>query len=587
MMILGWLGMSSLRSNRGVVPSVRARSVVLRRQGVGGSVMAMVPESDTHGLAARDATNVVRPASQVHRPGGHVFRWTMGSLVRFMMALFVGMLPVASAVYRPDFADEHYYAMAAIRVSLGERPYFDHVNVQSPLHSLVGGALLAATGTAISPTGGMLLRLLTAASEVVTLIALAGVSRRLSSSSGASWVVLLALAAISLNISWTWYGGLIQNTSLSMAFFVVSLLFMLGWLEQNRDGWRLMLSGLLAGLSISTRLQMAPMCLALACALFAGRDEWPTIATSVGRWAIGAVVGLVPLAALWVQDPSWVYWCLVQFHVLSGEARELVGYPTSWEDTFLKTLFIILNPTHLAWTALLVITASGIRTVEPMPRPLLALSVGVMSMAFMSAIAPTTTHFYHILPISISLWLPFSWVSARMDVTRLRLALVAGTAMIPLTFSTAEAKGGWQWRPADVGGPTVAQRWEEQLEALDATIDDVGSVESLYALPLVWLGRRPKSVRVMGPFLWLLGNLPPARAVELEVGPHRDAMNDAWEALPPTAVLTWVSAMPEGRERRLEQDYLLRLAGGRGWVIDSHIGNWVVMKPARGGPSVP
>jgi len=170
----------------------------------------------------------------------------------------------------------------------------DFLYLQPPLHSW-----LFAPFALIFPDHILLsMRLATAGCAVATL-ALLMAALRIGGIARGSAIAATLLVAGSAAFQFT--GSVVRNDMLPTLLASAGLLFALLGLERLRSGWWLA-AGIAFGLAISTKLNFAPLGLAIGLfvLLTAGGRLWRAAAWLAG----GALIGLAPMAISWALAPD-------------------------------------------------------------------------------------------------------------------------------------------------------------------------------------------------------------------------------------------------------------------------------------------
>jgi hypothetical protein len=287
------------------------------------------------------------------------FRWGRRALPSLVVLVCLSAWLVPISLGRLIDADEGYLLMAARLVSEGHWPYRDFFLPQVPLLPAVFATVFAVFGRSWLVARVFSGLVAVAMGWLVYREALSSTRRQIS-----GWFAAALFCLSGSTIGWL---TIVKGYGLSALFLLLAAL-LLGTAirsEDNREapshrrvGISLVAAGLAAGLAASTRLYAVLVMPALALYLLGKLGFGRTALRRIGLYAVGSLLGLVPILVCFVRAPRAFLFDTVRYHAVREYGQDsLLGTVGAKLPSVLKTMGIDALATYgeRQWMALAVV----------------------------------------------------------------------------------------------------------------------------------------------------------------------------------------------------------------------------------------
>lgn len=490
----------------------------------------MVDSADTLRLVARQMAS---PATLLFPPLARPSAgWQERALAAAQIAAFILILAglVALALYAPDNHDEAQYAATAV-LSRDGLPFRDFLSLQPPVHALLYAPLAAW----FSGDTFLVMRLATALTAGLLLIAVYGAQRRLGVSALSATIASIALAGCA---AFQFAGSVVRNDMLAALFMAAGIAATIPRRSSADASRRWAVAGLLLGLAAATKLSYVP---ALVAPLFVLRRD----AAAWRPYLAGAALGLAPLLALAAVAPAQAWYGLIEFGVhapfhwyTANGLDDRVGLASKFAGTAQS---LARGP---ALPALAIILVAHRRMRRPRHRMLAAMLIA----GLVGALMPTPTHLPYLMPLLPPLFILAGRALDGLRDERRAIAIV-GLAMFALIGSSRSTRVLTGRTDADRSAVAVdgQTRWIADRVRAEGISGRIATLSPHRALD-TGLAIDPRFAT--GPFVFRSGALlSPTRAADLNVATPLDLVRQL-DASPPAAIL----AGYERRSRRFTID---------------------------------
>lgn len=478
-------------------------------------------------------------------------------------------LVVALALTAPVSRDEHMYQAAADLLSRW-RPYDQFVFPQPPLSAWSYAAVQAAW-----PGDQVLLPARLAHALACLLLGL--VIWRLCRRLGADRLMAAALLLLLVHLEVVRAAlGVAGNVLPALALSLVPWLLLPVGPDDQARWWRLVPAGSLAGLGLVCRLTHAPLMLVVvAWPLLVGGTRGVGWRRQVAWLALGAALPLVWVTVrLWGNDPTSLWFSLVDYHLLNARYHDLAGLGVGRDLAGkMHELGRLYRHTDLAaWSAVVAVSAvlMLVRGRGHLWRP----GAVVMACGLVMLLVPRplqTTYYVTLLAGGVLLVAAAGKLAGR---TRKGLGCVLAVAVLVSVGHHAVRDG------RVIAGAVRPSRWPAvQMHAagvrLGAALGDVpGPVIATHPLYVLEAGRDLDPAFASGEFVWRLGTVLEGRHLPGVALVTADRLAEHAVARPPAGVVMVVVApwdQPLGDWAR-----------ARGWRAASVAGGVVAWRPEGG-----
>lgn len=337
--------------------------------------------------------------------------------VALILAILSAAL-LANSMTKPVSRDEHMYCTAGALLAQGQLPYRDFAYPsQLPYHPLLLAALYKTLGT----TRYLLVaRLLSVACDIVTIVSIVGIFRRvfhlhrlpglLLGAAGATLYALHPLVGYAAGYAW--------NHDVAIACVVVSFWFLMATDFQAKPRyWRLALIGALLTFATCMRVTTAlvEIVFLLAILLMAGGPLRNRLATAL-PFSVAALLVLAWPASVALRAPEAFWLNLVHIPALYGRWLHEMG------TVYNKVALTVASLTELSYVALLATAAYAAWALarnwshlesETKAKALLAVVLPVVFFV-VAYIPPTMWHQYLAMPV------PFLVIALAFPLAHLR-----------------------------------------------------------------------------------------------------------------------------------------------------------------------
>lgn len=359
-----------------------------------------------------------------------------GGRLGFLLAMLVISWFAGLALATPFDHDESQYVAGAL-FSTKMLIFRDFLYLQPPLHAWA----YAPVAWAFPTTMVIAMRLVTAMTALGTLAALWAAQRRAGVSRSSAIIATLLIAATA---AFQFTASVVRNDMLPTLLSSLALLLVMAALRSGRRlHW--VGAGLLFGLAIATKLNFAP--LGLAVGLFAIANRGRCGLRAAMMLAAGALIGTLPMLAIGAAAPEAFVYGVLQYGAVAPHAwyaANGAGDELSLLEKLADLLkYLVRGP---ALMALLLLALHGLanRRRPPSPErklPEHSLIVWMIVGALIGAALPTPTQVQYLMPVLVPLALALGYLlddAHRWSPTwRYALLGLLGLAAIPSLWGAA------------------------------------------------------------------------------------------------------------------------------------------------------
>lgn len=233
---------------------------------------------------------------------------------KIFIAIFIlfTVVLISQIYFRPIDRDEGFWIGSAQLFNHGYRLYLDFTLPHTPLVNIIYSILFKIVGIGI-----IIGRYFNALLGLISFILIYYTTRKENLPSKIIPLIIFTFSYLTIN----WLIP-IKVYSITLLLIILSFTFLTLSLKDNSQKWSIFITGVLLGLTISSRIVLVPL---LLVPLFYIRKMQRPI-KGVFLYIIGVIIGLIPTIYYVIKCPGYFYFNVVGLHtsVLNGYKSQLI-----------------------------------------------------------------------------------------------------------------------------------------------------------------------------------------------------------------------------------------------------------------------